>query len=50
MWKQDLENYEAEERRLNEKIKRINMENAAFLQQQATSKGAKGRKMNQQEF
>jgi len=31
MWKQDLENYEAEENRLNDKIKRINLENADFL-------------------
>jgi hypothetical protein len=45
MWRQDLENYEAEEKRLNDKIKRINKENADFLVQQAQNKDAKGRKM-----
>ena len=35
MWKQDLDNYEAEEQRLNDKIKRINKENANFLMQRA---------------
>ena len=39
MWKQDLENYEAEENRLNDKIKRINKENADFLVGQADRKG-----------
>jgi len=50
MWKQDLENYEAEEKRLNDKIKRINKENADFLTSQAQNKGAKGKKMEKQEF
>lgn len=31
MWKKDLTNYEEEERRMNDKIKRINEENANFL-------------------
>jgi hypothetical protein len=31
MWRIDKENYEEEERRLNEKIRQINMENADFL-------------------
>lgn len=31
MWKQDLNNYEEEERRMADKIKRINKENANFL-------------------
>lgn len=32
MWGQDKKNYEEEERRLNDKIKKINMDNANFLQ------------------
>ena len=31
MWQKDLENYEEEERRMNDKIKRINLETADFL-------------------
>lgn len=31
MWKQDKSNYEEEERRLNDKIKKINKDNEAFL-------------------
>ena len=31
MWKQDLNNYTEEERRLNDKINKINKENADFL-------------------
>lgn len=31
MWKQDKQNYEEEERRLNDKIKRINRDNEGFL-------------------
>ena len=31
MWKQDKINYEEEERRLNEKIKKINIDNEGFL-------------------
>lgn len=50
MWKQDLDNYEAEEHRLNDKIKRINKENADFLVGQADRKGQKGRKMEKHEF
>lgn len=50
MWKQDLDNYEAEEQRLNNKIKRINKENADFLQQQAEERARKAKKMNSHEF
>ncbi|CDW85300.1 UNKNOWN [Stylonychia lemnae] len=51
MWKQDKDNYEEEERRLNQKIKTINNENAKFLQDQMESKKAKEKKkMNKQEF
>lgn len=31
MWKEDKKNYEVEEKRLQDKIKNINMENAQFL-------------------
>ncbi len=47
MWHQDKINYEEEERRLNEKIRKINNENADFLKQQMDAKRAKERgKMN----
>ncbi len=51
MWKKDLQNYEEEEKRMNSKIKRINMETASFLKNQIEGKTAKQRaKMNRQEF
>lgn len=51
MWKQDKQNYEEEERRLANKIKKINMENATFLKQQSNAKADKEKKkMNRQEF
>jgi len=52
IWKQDKENYEEEERRLNRKIKEINGENAQFLQRQMYEKSSRqgARKMNKQEF
>lgn len=51
MWKQDHRNYNEEERRLNDKINKINKENADFLKRQMDDKNAKQRaKMNKQEF
>ena len=51
MWKQDYRNYNEEERRLNDKINKINKENADFLKRQMDDKHAKQRaKMNKQEF
>jgi hypothetical protein len=51
MWKQDQQNYHEEERRLNDKINKINKENADFLKRQMQEKEAKERgKMNKQEF
>jgi hypothetical protein len=51
MWKQDHRNYNEEERRLNDKINKINKENADFLKKQMDDKNAKARaKMNKQEF
>ena len=51
MWKQDKVNYEEEERRLNEKIKKINRDNEGFLKSQMDEKKRKERgKMNKQEF
>lgn len=51
MWKQDLNNYTEEERRLNQKISSINKENADFLKKQMEDKHAKAKaKMNKQEF
>lgn len=47
MWKQDQVNYHEEERRLNDKINKINKENADFLKRQMQEKEAKERgKMN----
>ena len=51
MWKQDHRNYTEEERRLMEKINKINKENANFLKQQMDNKTGKDKaKMNKQEF
>lgn len=51
MWKQDFQNYSEEERRLNEKINKINKDNADFLKRQADDKTSKAKtKMNKQEF
>jgi hypothetical protein len=50
MWKEDKKNYEVEERRLQDKIKVINMENADFLKGQAVGKNTKGAKMNRHEY
>jgi hypothetical protein len=51
MWKQDQRNYSEEERRLMDKINKINKENADFLKKQMEDKNAKARaKMNKQEF
>jgi len=46
MWKQDQRNYTEEERRLNDKINKINKENADFLKRQMDDKHGKGAKMN----
>ena len=50
MWKSDLENYENEEKRLNDKINRINKENADFLKRQMDEKSAKERRKMKQFF
>ncbi len=52
MWRIDKDNYEEEERRLNDKIRKINMENADFLRTQTEQKqrGKKKTVMNKQEF
>ena len=51
MWKQDQNNYQEEERRLNGKVNKINKENAEFLKRQMDDKQSKERaKMNKQEF
>ena len=51
MWKHDHTNYQDEEKRLNDKIQRINNENADFLQKQMDEKHSKKRtKMNKEEF
>ena len=52
IWARDKSNYEEEERRLQNKIKNINKENASFLMKQIEEKERKQaqRKMNKQEF
>ena len=51
MWHQDKKNYEVEERRLNEKIHKINGDNVEFLKKQMQEREIKGkRKMNKNEF
>ena len=51
MWHQDKKNYEVEERRLNEKIHKINVDNVEFLKKQMQEREMKGkRKMNKNEF
>lgn len=51
MWRRDRENYEAEEKRINQKIKTINKDNADFLQKQMQEKEtAKKGRMSMQEY
>lgn len=51
MWQRDRENYEAEENRLNTKIKSINKQNADFLQMQMKEKeDARSKRMNINEY
>lgn len=40
MWDQDKKNYDEEERRLKERIKSINKDNASYLMQQVASKNS----------
>mmetsp|Transcript_8595 Transcript_8595/g.14516 ORF Transcript_8595/g.14516 Transcript_8595/m.14516 type:complete len:86 (+) Transcript_8595:1387-1644(+) len=50
MWQVDKQNYEEEERRLKEKIGKINKDNAQFLMQQMNTKQSKSAKMNTNEY
>lgn len=51
MWQRDRENYEEEQRRIDNKIKRINQENADFLKKQMEEKeGARKGRMDMNEF
>jgi hypothetical protein len=51
MWRKDRENYEQEEKRINDKIKKINKENAEFLAKQVGEKeDAKKGKMDMNEY
>ena len=52
MWNKDFKNYSEEERRLHEKINKINRDNQEFLKKQMEDKQIKiGKaKMNKQEF
>jgi len=40
MWDQDKKNYDEEERRLKERIKSINKDNASYLMQQVAAKNS----------
>ena len=51
MWSKDAKNYADEERRMHDKVKRINEDNANFLIQQMNEKqGKKKQKMNAHEY
>jgi len=51
MWARDKENYEQEEKRLADKIKNINHDNADFLKRQMDEKVSRGgKRMHAEEF
>ena len=50
MWDQDKKNYDEEERRLKERIKSINKDNASYLMQQVAAKNSNLQRMNRAEF
>ena len=50
MWSLDKQNWELEEKRLKERINKIQMDNAAFLQRQMEDKHKKSNKMNRAEY
>jgi len=51
MWARDKENYEQEEKRLADKIKNINNDNADFLKRQMNEKESRGgKRMHAEEF
>lgn len=50
MWDQDKKNYDEEERRLKERIKSINKDNASYLMQQVAAKNSTLQRMNRAEF
>lgn len=52
MWQHDYKNYSEEERRLHDKISKINRDNQEFLRKQMEEKHGKlvKSKMNKQEF
>ena len=50
MWQVDFKNYSEEERRLHDKVSKINRDNQDFLRQQMQNKHAASKKMNKQEF
>lgn len=51
MWARDKENYEQEEKRLADKIKNINNDNADFLKRQMDEKVSRGgKRMHAEEF
>lgn len=50
MWHLDKQNYEEEEKRLRDRIGRINKDNADFLVKQMEAKSKQFKKMNRNEF
>jgi hypothetical protein len=52
MWNLDKQNYEEEEKRLRNRINRINADNASFLMRQMAdkNKGSNVKKMNRAEY
>ena len=50
MWSLDKQNWDLEEKRLKDRINKINADNAAFLQKQMAEKNKKSTKMNRAEY
>ena len=50
MWNLDKQNYDEEEKRLKERISKINSDNADFLMRQMAQKKAQAQKMNPHEY
>ena len=50
MWNLDKQNYELEEKRMKDRINKINSDNASYLQRQMEEKHKKSNKMNRAEY
>lgn len=50
MWELDKQNYDEEEKRLKQRISKINQDNSAYLMQQMAEKNRQSGKMNRMEM